>query len=114
VTTRSGAPDEPASPRPLLTIADAAARLQVSTRTLRREIASGRLAVVSIGLGRLLRIRQEALDRYITAQEVQGRPEHPAVRAMVAQAAIDRSKRCTARAAARLPTNRRLSRLRCA
>jgi hypothetical protein len=46
------------------------------------------------------------------AQEVQCRPEDPAVHAMVAQA-IDRSKRSAACTPA-LPPNRRLSRLRCA
>jgi excisionase family DNA binding protein len=51
--------------KPLLTAANVADQLQVSIRTIRREIAAGRLKVIRIG--RLLRIRSAALEAYMTA-----------------------------------------------
>jgi len=54
-------------PDPILTIAQAAERLQVSQQTIRREIADGRLAAVSIR--RLWRIREAALREYLRRLE---------------------------------------------
>lgn len=47
----------------MLTLSDCAAALQVSERTVRREIAAGRLATVRIR--GLIRVRQSALSEYI-------------------------------------------------
>jgi excisionase family DNA binding protein len=49
--------------QPLLTVRDAAARLNVSTKTIRRRIVDGDIAVVRIG--RSVRIDQRALERYV-------------------------------------------------
>src|SRR5690349_11275489 len=51
----------------LLTLAEAADRLQVSVRTLGREAAAGRLAIVQVRSQR--RIRPSELERYIAASE---------------------------------------------
>jgi excisionase family DNA binding protein len=48
----------------LITVAEAAAALRVSTKTVRRMIARRELRRVSIG--RLVRIRTEDIVRYIT------------------------------------------------
>lgn len=50
----------------MLTVADAAAALHVSERTVRREIADGRLP--AIRLRSLYRIRPEDLQSYLAAQ----------------------------------------------
>lgn len=42
-------PKQPASPPQLITIADAAARLGVSIKTIRRWIQAGKLAAVRVG-----------------------------------------------------------------
>lgn len=52
-------------PETLLTVRDAAALLSVSTRTVARLVDSG--AVEAIHIGRCLRIRPSAVERYITA-----------------------------------------------
>lgn len=49
----------------LLTLLDAAERLSVSEKTLRRVIAAGELSIVRIG--RLVRIREADLERFILA-----------------------------------------------
>jgi excisionase family DNA binding protein len=48
----------------LLTVPEVADSLQVSIRTIRREIASGRLSVIRIS--RLIRISPAALAAYMT------------------------------------------------
>src|SRR5215510_10331201 len=53
----------PVAPAPLMTVAEAAAVLRVSTKTIRRLIARGAFGRVKIG--RALRIRSVDLDRYI-------------------------------------------------
>ena len=50
----------------LLTLSEAAARLRVSIRTVEREAADGRLAIVRVRSRRL--VDSAELDRYITAQ----------------------------------------------
>jgi excisionase family DNA binding protein len=61
---RSG-PAECSSPAsPLMTVAEAAAFLSVSTKTVRRLIAQGALGYVKIG--RSIRLRREVIDRYIS------------------------------------------------
>jgi excisionase family DNA binding protein len=50
---------------PLLTTFDAADRLQVSIRTVRRLMTSGKLK--SLRIGRLRRITTAALEAYMTA-----------------------------------------------
>ena len=50
--------------KPLLTVEDAALRLSVSPRTVRRAIADGSLAVIRIG--RLVRITETALSSFMT------------------------------------------------
>ena len=49
--------------RPLLTIADTAARLNLSEHTIRRRIASGELPAVR--LGALIRIDPDDLDQWL-------------------------------------------------
>lgn len=51
----------------LLTIHDAASLLAVSPRTVARLVASGEIE--SIHIGRSLRIRPNALDRFIAARQ---------------------------------------------
>lgn len=51
---------------PLLTLDDVAARLQVSTRTVRRLISSGQLRPLYVG--RLPRITERELDAYLAGQ----------------------------------------------
>jgi excisionase family DNA binding protein len=50
----------------LLTLSEAAGRLRVSIRTVEREAADGRLAIVRVRSRRL--VDSAELDRYITAQ----------------------------------------------
>lgn len=52
----------------LLTLREAAARLRVSVRTVERECADGRLAIVRVRSRRL--IDPAELDRYIAASQV--------------------------------------------
>jgi excisionase family DNA binding protein len=59
----SAARTGPASFAPLITAAEAATALRVSTKTIRRMIARGELRRVSIG--RLIRIRVEVIRQYI-------------------------------------------------
>ena len=49
----------------LMTVAEVASQLQVSTRTIRRLIAAAELKVVRIG--RAIRIRRADLNAYVTA-----------------------------------------------
>ena len=49
----------------LMTVAEVASQLQVSTRTIRRLIAAAELKVVRIG--RAIRIRPADLNAYVTA-----------------------------------------------
>jgi helix-turn-helix protein len=56
-----------AGPRSLLTLAQAAAQLQIDAKTLRREARDGKLALVPIRGA--LRVRQAELDRYVREQE---------------------------------------------
>ncbi|MGG5258812.1 helix-turn-helix domain-containing protein [Phycicoccus avicenniae] len=60
----------------LVSLADAADALAVSTRTVRRYIADGQLDAVRLG-HRTLRIRVESIDRFVTARPV-GRPRRGA------------------------------------
>ena len=63
-------PQRTAPPLPvqrLLTAADAADRLNLSLRSVRRMIKDGRLPIVR--LGRTVRIRPEALEKLIAASE---------------------------------------------
>jgi len=55
-----------ALPNPLLTVQQAAAFLNVTTRTARRMIKDGRLP--AIRLGRMVRIRPEDLAALVTGQ----------------------------------------------
>ena len=57
----------------MLTLGEAAGRLAVSARTVRREIAAGRLAVVRIG--RALRICETDLEAYILRSRTLEKPE---------------------------------------
>jgi excisionase family DNA binding protein len=57
-------PPNPNSIPSLLNVPEVADRLQVSIRTIRREIAQGRLRVLRIG--RLIRITPAALETYMT------------------------------------------------
>jgi excisionase family DNA binding protein len=60
----SAPPDNPAELRPhLLTLADAAAQLRISPRTLRRMVKSGKLTALRIG-------RQLRFDRDIFWREI--------------------------------------------
>lgn len=52
----------------LLTYAEAANLLHVSSRTLRRKIEAGELPTVSCG-GRIVRIRRSAVERYLKTLE---------------------------------------------
>jgi len=52
-------------PETLLTVGDAAALLSVSTRTVARLVDSG--AIEAIHIGRCLRIRPSAVERYVMA-----------------------------------------------
>ncbi len=58
MTTRDAAP----AASPLVTIADAAERLSVSPKTIRRYVASGALTAVRIG-PRLVRVELASLER---------------------------------------------------
>jgi len=53
---------------PLLTIADAAVRLNLSEHTIRRRVASGELPAVR--LGGLIRIDQDDLERWLLEQRI--------------------------------------------
>ena len=65
------APPTPAVPSGrLLRIPDAAARLAVSPRTVRRMIASGRLPAVR--LGRVVRLREEDLAALLASSVIGG------------------------------------------
>lgn len=59
-------------PERLLTTEAAAERLSISERTLRREIAAGRLSVVRIG--RSVRICPDDIARFILASKGRGQP----------------------------------------
>ncbi len=60
----SAPPDNPAELRPhLLTLADAAAQLRISPRTLRRMVKSGKMTAIRIG-------RQLRFDRDIFWREI--------------------------------------------
>ena len=55
----------------MLTVNQAAERLNVSVKTVRNLIASGRLAHYRIGTGRgVIRISEDALDRHLAECEV--------------------------------------------
>jgi excisionase family DNA binding protein len=54
----------------LLTVADVAELLQLSSRTIRRLIADRKLAVVRIG--RAVRVRAEAVEALLSGQEMTG------------------------------------------
>ena len=54
--------------RPLLTIADAAVRLNLSEHTIHRRVASGELPAVR--LGGLIRIDQDDLERWLLEQRI--------------------------------------------
>jgi excisionase family DNA binding protein len=64
---------EPAMPatltRRLVTLADAADALAVSTRTVRRYIADGHLEAVRLGC-KTLRIQADSIERFIDAKPV--------------------------------------------
>lgn len=66
-------PPEPAMPatltRRLVTLADAADALAVSTRTVRRYIADGHLEAVRLGR-KTLRIKADSIERFIDAKPV--------------------------------------------
>ena len=55
-------------PRPLLTIPDAAFRLALSEKTIRRRVASGELPAVR--LGARIRIDQDDLERWLHEQRI--------------------------------------------
>ena len=55
--------------RRLVTLADAADALAVSTRTVRRYIADGQLEAVRLGR-KTLRIKAESVERFIDAKPV--------------------------------------------
>ena len=54
----------------LLTMQQAADRLQISRSALYREVRAGRLKIVK--LGNLTRVRPDSLEAYIREQEVEG------------------------------------------
>jgi excisionase family DNA binding protein len=54
----------------LFTVADVAAHLQLSSRTIRRLIAKKKLPVVRIG--RAVRVRAEAVEALLNGQEMTG------------------------------------------
>ena len=63
------APDRPAAPPPLLDLAGAAARLNVSERTVESLVASGEIPVVRIGTGRgVRRFDPAALEAFVRRQ----------------------------------------------
>lgn len=72
-TTASATTLEPAMPatltRRLVTLADAADALAVSTRTVRRYIADGQLEAVRLGR-KTLRIKADSIERFIDAKPV--------------------------------------------
>jgi excisionase family DNA binding protein len=59
----SGPNSPPTSGRPLLTVAEVVATLNVSLRTVRRLIKDKKLSIVRVG--RSVRIRPEALEAFI-------------------------------------------------
>ena len=61
---RSGPPECSSPASPLMTVAEAAAFLSVSTKTVRRLIARGALDCVKIG--RSIRLGREVIERYIS------------------------------------------------
>lgn len=66
----------------LLTVDEVSARLAVSPRTVRQLVATRRLAAVRVG--RLVRVRPEALAAYIASNETQVEPgDQPAPLAVV-------------------------------
>lgn len=58
----------------LLTVQETARLLKVSTITIRRYIASGRLPAVKVG--RVVRVRREAIDQCL--EPIQPKPTRPA------------------------------------
>lgn len=58
----------PTNPDPLLTVAEVAGYLDVGQTFVRSEIARGNLSHVR--LGRLVRVRQSALEQYLTPTNV--------------------------------------------
>ncbi len=58
--------------RRLVSLADAAAALAVSTRTVRRYIADGQLEAVRLGR-KTLRIKVDSIERFIDARPVGNR-----------------------------------------
>jgi excisionase family DNA binding protein len=65
-TPKPPKPELPTAPR-LLTIKNVAERLQVSPRTIHRLVASGDLTVIRIG--RAIRVSEEALKAFLTAED---------------------------------------------
>ncbi|SUE11577.1 putative phage excisionase [Rhodococcus erythropolis] len=63
----SNAPKMPALN--LISIVDAAAELSVSTRTIRRYIAEGKIEGVRVG-SRLIRVNRRSLDAFVTPMGV--------------------------------------------
>ncbi len=55
----------PVKSRPPLTVAETAAALRYSVRTVRRLIEAGELRAVQFGRGRALRIPSEEIDRLL-------------------------------------------------
>ena len=91
----------------LLTLPEASARLRVSVRTLEREAAEGRLAIIRIRSRRL--IEPAELDRYLAAQRVAPCPSdarETAGRSASAQALASALSNAF-RPAPRAPTRRR-------
>lgn len=60
-----GATAAPQATRRLLTVAEVADRLRVSTDTVYRRISSGELPALAIGARRPLRIDEDALDAWL-------------------------------------------------
>jgi excisionase family DNA binding protein len=56
----------------LLTVQETAAMLRVSTVTVRRYIASGRLAAIRVGRG--VRIEREAVEHFVTPVDLRDTP----------------------------------------
>ncbi|MCO5121292.1 MAG: helix-turn-helix domain-containing protein [Burkholderiaceae bacterium] len=67
MTERDGSRSEGAKWSPPLTVAEAAKRIGVSTSTVRREIADGRLRATKIR--RLVRVDSEEITRYLAQQQ---------------------------------------------